>query len=159
MMSLLLLSIAFWLVLAIFGVTALRVLLTGAAIGLRGVARCGLCFTPIIAHRPVKCSSCNCPTDRAGIITPLSLARGVSWTEMICASIFLGIVAFAFPFNMLMSLGSRSDRPDSLGGYESGYLLMQYALAAMALVICVGVCVRRHRILHTKSDDVETDVR
>ena len=159
MIGLLLLSIAFWLVLAVFGVTALRVLFTGAGIGLRGLARCCLCFTPIIAHRPVKCPSCNCPTDRAGIISPLSVARGVSWTEMVCASIYLGIVAFAFPFKLLISLGIRSDLPDPVGGYESGYFLMQYALAAMALVICVGVCVRRHRILHTKSAEVETDVR
>lgn len=144
------LFLCFWLSLAVFGTSALRVLLTGAGIGLRGVPRCGLCSTPTPLYRAARCPSCNVPTDRAGIITPLDLARRVSWVGSICASIFLIIVAFTVPLNMLAMVMNRESFIGQAASSEFA-LVVQYILAALTFIACIIVNVRRFQLLHSST--------
>ncbi len=147
MIAQLALFVCIWLSLAVFGTSALRVLLTGAGIGLRGVARCGLCSTPTPHQRPARCPSCNVPTDRASIITPLDLARRVSWIGSICASIFLVIVAFTFPVSMIAMVISRNPFFGQTAS-SSLPLLVQYTLATATFVVCIVLNVRRFQLLY-----------
>lgn len=149
MMTVLVLTLAVALVAAVFGFYALRVLLTGAGIGLRGVARCGLCSAPTPPHRLARCPSCNVPTDRAGIITPLDIARRVSWLGSICASAFLVIVASMCPLDMLIAAVTR----DAVIGQATALaipLVMQYVLAALTFIFCAAINTKRFYVLRSR---------
>lgn len=150
MMTVLVLTLAVALVAAVFGFYALRVLLTGAGIGLRGVARCGLCSAPTPPHRLARCPSCNVPTDRAGIITPLDLARRVSWLGSICASAFLVIVASMCPLDMLIAAVTRGSVVFQATALAIP-LVVQYILAALTFIACIIVNVRRFQLLHSST--------
>lgn len=150
MMTVLVLTLAVALVAAVFGFYALRVLLTGAGIGLRGVARCGLCSAPTPPHRLARCPSCNVPTDRAGIITPLDLARRVSWLGSICASAFLVIVASMCPLDMLIAAVTRGSVVFQATALAIP-LVVQYILAAPTFIACIIVNVRRFQLLHSST--------
>lgn len=144
------LFICAWLTLVVFGTAALRVLLTGAGIGLRGFARCGLCSAQTPPYRPARCPSCNVPTDRAGIITPLDIARRVSWLGSICASVFLIIVALTFPLSMIVVVVTGDSIIRQTTAVFSA-LMVQYILATAAFIACIIVNVRRFHVLRSRT--------